>query len=81
VNIIVLDRTVLNGPELGIELAAALLQLYPKQYEIDKRTEQLANNATIGSLLAGEDPRRIAAGWRDSIDQFEQVRQEYLIYK
>jgi uncharacterized protein YbbC (DUF1343 family) len=81
VNIIVVDRTVLNGPELGIELAAALRQLYPKQYEIDKRTEQLANNATIGSLLAGEDPRRIAAGWRDSIDQFEHVRQEYLIYK
>jgi uncharacterized protein YbbC (DUF1343 family)/CubicO group peptidase (beta-lactamase class C family) len=81
VNIIVLDRTVLNGPELGIELAAALQQLYPKEFEIDKLTEQLANSAIIDSLLAGEDPRHIAAGWRDSIDQFEQIRQEYLIYK
>jgi uncharacterized protein YbbC (DUF1343 family) len=80
VNIILLDRTVLNAPELGIELASAVRQLYPKQYEIDKQTEQVANKVTLDLLLAGEDPLSIATGWPDSINQFEQIRQKYLIY-
>ena len=80
VNIIVLDRTVLNAPELGIELATAVRHLYPKQYEIDKQTEQVANKVTLDLLLAGEDPLSIATGWPDSINQFEQIRQKYLIY-
>jgi uncharacterized protein YbbC (DUF1343 family) len=81
VNIIVLDRTVLNAPELGIELAAAVRQLYPKQFEVDERTGELADKVTVDLLFAGEDPLSIAAGWRDSIDQFEQVRQRNLIYR
>jgi len=80
VNIIVLDRTVLNAPELGIELATAVRHLYPKHYEIDKQTEQVANKVTLDLLLAGEDPLSIAAAWPDSINRFDQIRQKYLIY-
>jgi uncharacterized protein YbbC (DUF1343 family) len=81
VNIIVIDRTVLDAPEVGIEIAAALRHLYPNQYEIDRHSESTASKATLDSLLDGMDPRRISAGWRNSIDQFEQARQKYLIYR
>ena len=81
VNIIVLDRTVLDVPELGIEMAAALRHLYPNQFKIDEQTELLTDGATLTSLRAGDDPLRIAAAWRDSMEHFEQVRQRYLIYR
>ncbi len=81
VNIILLDRTVLNAPELGIELASALRHLYPQQYHMDRMIELLANKAVFDAIMAGEDPQRIAADWREALEAFEQVRQKYLIYK
>jgi Protein of unknown function (DUF1343) len=70
-----------SSPAFKYSSTAAVQQLYPKQYEVDKETEQLINKVTLELLLAGKDPLSIAAGWRDSIDQFEQVRQKYLIYR
>jgi len=40
----------------------------------------LANQAAFQGLQAGEDPRRIAEGWRDGLDRFLLVRAKYLIY-
>ena len=80
VNIILLDRTVLNAPELGVELASALRHLYP-QYNMDRMIELLANKAVFDAITAGQDPQRIAADWREALESFAQVREKYLIYK
>jgi uncharacterized protein YbbC (DUF1343 family)/CubicO group peptidase (beta-lactamase class C family) len=81
VNILVVDRNALDAPELGIELASALHKLYPEQFHLDKISDILVNQSTLDSLSRGEDPRRIAEEWRDSLEKFEQIRQKYLIYK
>jgi uncharacterized protein YbbC (DUF1343 family) len=81
VNIIVVERNAFDAPELGIELAAALRKLYPDQFHPEKMIDILANQATFDALLAAEDPRRIAEDWRGPLQQFEQRRQKYLIYK
>jgi uncharacterized protein YbbC (DUF1343 family) len=80
VNLIVTDRNQLDSPELGIELASALLRLYPNDYKIDRIIELLANQQVLTSLLSGEDPRRIAEDWRDQLEAFEKVRAKYLLY-
>lgn len=81
VSISVLDRNTLDAPELGIELAAALLKLYPKDYKIERMSELLVNQAAFDALVAGQDPRRIAQGWRDSLEKFMELRKTYLLYK
>jgi uncharacterized protein YbbC (DUF1343 family) len=81
VNLVLTERNALDGPELGIELAAALRKLYPADYKIERMTELLVNQAVYDGLFAGEDPRRIAQDWQEGLDKFQAVRQKYLIYK
>lgn len=80
VNIIVTDRNALDAPELGIELASALLKMYPTQYKIDRMPELLIEQATFDAIVRGDDPRRIADGWREALEQFQTIRKKYLIY-
>ncbi|HVP43196.1 MAG TPA: serine hydrolase [Terriglobales bacterium] len=81
VNLIVTDRNHLDSPALGIELASALLKLYPQDYKIERMIDILANQATFDAIVAGTDPRRIAEDWRDDIERFEKVRGKYLLYR
>ena len=81
VNMIVLDRNSFEAPELGIELAAALHKLYPTDFKIDRMTDLLLNQAVYDGLMAGEDPRRIAADWEESLQKFLKLREKYLLYK
>jgi uncharacterized protein YbbC (DUF1343 family) len=80
VNLVLLDRNALDSPELGIELAAALHKLYPQQFKIEKMDALLLNLRAFAALLAGQDPRRIAEDWRESVEAFQKLRQKYLLY-
>ena len=79
-SIVIIDRETVDVAELGLELAAALHKLYPQQFEMAHVGDMLANQSAFQALQAGEDPRRIADGWRDGLEQFMQVRAKYLIY-
>jgi hypothetical protein len=76
----VTNREVLDAPELGIELAAALLKLFGYKFDVNRVNGLLVNKAAYAELQAGHDPRRIADDWRDGIDQFKIVRAKYLMY-
>ena len=80
VNIVVLDRYVIDSPALGIELATALHKLYPNDFQMDKMLAILANQATYDALVAATDPRRILETWHDALEDFQQRRQKYLLY-
>jgi uncharacterized protein YbbC (DUF1343 family)/CubicO group peptidase (beta-lactamase class C family) len=81
VNIVLTDRNSLDAPELGIELAAALKNLYAADYKIDRMPELLENQAAYDGLLAGKDPRRIAQDWQEGLEKFKTIREKYLLYK
>ena len=81
VNLVLTDRDLLDGPELGLELASALLKLYPEQFHMEKMMDILANQTVYNSIVKGEDPRRIAVDWQDDLLKFQQLRQKYLLYK
>lgn len=81
VNLIVTQRTVLDSPELGMELASALRTLYPNNWKMDNMLTSISNRQVYGQLVAGEDPRDIAEGWREDLERFDAVRAKYLLYK
>lgn len=80
IELIVTDRNVLDTPELGLEIAAALHKLYPEQYELDKIQILLANREVLHELESGRDPQRIEEDWQEALQNFEQKRKPYLIY-
>jgi uncharacterized protein YbbC (DUF1343 family)/CubicO group peptidase (beta-lactamase class C family) len=80
VNLVVTDRNALDSPEMGIEIAAALVKLYPSQYKIDRLDTLMVNKSSLDALLAGEDPRRIAEDWQDANERFAKLRSSYLLY-
>ena len=74
------DRNLLNAPELGIELIAALHHLYPQQFNLAKTAALIANSDTSQSLDDGQDPRTIAASWNADLETFIKRREPYLLY-
>src|SRR6266478_4003964 len=81
VNLVLSDRDLLEGPELGIGRASALLKLYPEQFHAEKMLDILANQAVYDAIAKSEDPHRIALDWQDDLLKFQQLRQKYLLYK
>ncbi len=81
VNIVLTDRNGLDAPELGMELAAALIKLYANDWKVEKMRPLLVNQSAYEALATGQDPRRIAQDWRDDMEKFQKVREKYLIYK
>jgi uncharacterized protein YbbC (DUF1343 family)/CubicO group peptidase (beta-lactamase class C family) len=81
VSIVLLDRNTLDAPELGVELASALHKLYLKDFKMERMEELLVNQATYEALAAGQDPRRVAEGWREAVQKFMELRGKYLLYK
>ncbi len=80
VNIIVTHRDALDAPEMGMEIAAALLKLYPNQYKLAGIDTLMVNKASLDALAAGTDPRRIAEDWQDADEKFTVMREKYLLY-
>jgi uncharacterized protein YbbC (DUF1343 family)/CubicO group peptidase (beta-lactamase class C family) len=80
VNILVTDRSALDAPELGIEIAAALHTLHPNEYKLAALDTLMVSKASLDALANGEDPRRIAEQWQDQIQKFMTIRAKYLLY-
>jgi uncharacterized protein YbbC (DUF1343 family)/CubicO group peptidase (beta-lactamase class C family) len=80
VRILVTDRNVLDSPELGVEIAAALHHFYADQFQLQKMNTLLADRAVFDAITAGGDPEHIAEGWRAELEAFEKLRQPALLY-
>ncbi len=75
-----LDRAALDGPALGIELAAALHHLYPGEFQIDRTLGMLGARAVLQAIKRGDDPRDIRQRWLPGLDDFCRRRARYLLY-
>jgi uncharacterized protein YbbC (DUF1343 family) len=80
VQILVADRNALDAPQLGVEVASALLSLYPENFKVADVDALLRSKAVLDALKAGEDPRRVAEEWREGLEKFEALRARYLLY-
>ena len=80
IEMMVVDRDRLDAPELGMEIAAALLRLFPHDYDASRIDALILNQATVQQLERGTDPRSIAASWQPDLRAYEQRRARYLLY-
>jgi uncharacterized protein YbbC (DUF1343 family) len=75
------DRAALQTMRMGIEIAAALAKLYPRNFETAKMIALVGNTATIKQLADGDEPAAIADRWNAEIETFRKVRAKYLLYR
>ena len=80
VDLVVTDRNVVDSPELGLEIAAAIYKLFGDKFQLNKIDTLLVNKSILDQLLAGRDPQRIAEGWQQQLQDFEAKRKPYLLY-
>lgn len=81
VQVDLIDREALDSPELGVELAAALLTLFPVDFKLDDTLLLLGSHAVVDGIRQGRDPRRLAYDWeQDQLQTFRKLRSRYLLY-
>ena len=80
VQIVLLDRQVLDSPALGVEITSALYRLYPKDFEIDKTLGLIGSREVLQAIKDGQDPVVIAQNWQEPLEQFYKLRSKYLLY-
>lgn len=80
IKILLIDRQILNSPNLGIEIASALYRLYPKDFMLDKILELIGSKEILMAIKNGQDPYLIAQGWQKSLEEFFKLRSKYLLY-
>ncbi|PYT40068.1 MAG: hypothetical protein DMG45_17785 [Acidobacteria bacterium] len=71
----------MRSMRMGLEIAAILEKLYPKQFEISKMIELVGNADTMQQLQSGVPPEKIVASWSESLTAFDQIRRKYFLYK
>jgi uncharacterized protein YbbC (DUF1343 family) len=74
------DRASLDSMRMGLEIAATLAKLYPKEFALDKILTLLGSQATLERLKRGDAPARIVGGWAGELEPFRKMRAKYLLY-
>jgi uncharacterized protein YbbC (DUF1343 family) len=77
----VTDRAAVRSMRVGLEVAAILQKLYPKQFDVSKLIDLVGNSDAIQQLQSGIAPDKIVASWSDALAAFEQTRRKYFLYK
>ena len=78
--IVVTDRNAVRPVRVGVELAAALLKLFPGKFEVDAAARLFGSLDGLSRVKAGEDPAAIAASWAAGESRWRLMRAKYLLY-
>ena len=78
--IVITDRVALRPTRVGLEIASALLRLYPSKYEVDQGVKLIGSKEAIARLKTGDDPAAIAASWSGAEARWRLLRAKYLLY-
>jgi uncharacterized protein YbbC (DUF1343 family)/CubicO group peptidase (beta-lactamase class C family) len=81
VRFVITNREVFDSTRLGLEIAAALQQLYPGKIDFAANKRLIGSDDVIRRLQAGEDPRNIQQSYEDALQAFNARRTQYLLYK
>ena len=74
------SRNAVRPVRVGVEIASALLKLFPGKFEIDSATRLFGSAAGLTRLKAGDDPAAIAGSWSGAEARWRLLRAKYLLY-
>jgi uncharacterized protein YbbC (DUF1343 family) len=78
--VVLVDRQALDSPALGVEIASALYNLYPKDFQLDKTLPLMGTDELLQAIRDGRDRDSIVLNWQGPLEQFRKLRSQYLLY-
>ncbi len=81
INIIVTNRDTFDSFRTGLEIAAALEKLYPKDWDVDKFSRLLVNQETLEMFKRGDLPEAIEKAIVPRLADYQKRRTTFLLYK
>jgi uncharacterized protein YbbC (DUF1343 family)/CubicO group peptidase (beta-lactamase class C family) len=79
--ILITDREAVRPVRVGVEIAGALVKLFPANFQVDLARRLFGSADGIARLKAGEDPAAIAASWAGAEARWRLLRAKYVIYR
>jgi uncharacterized protein YbbC (DUF1343 family)/CubicO group peptidase (beta-lactamase class C family) len=80
VQIILVDRQALDAAALGVEIASALHQLHPGDFQMDKTLSMIGSRAVLQAIKEGQSPDSIIQSWQPALEDFLELRSKYVLY-
>ncbi len=80
VNLIITDRKAFESVITGLEIAAQLKKLFPKDFSVERFNRLLVNQKIFDAFRQGSDARALKQIWETELDGFRAVRRKYLLY-
>jgi len=77
----VTNRESFDAARLGIEIAGALLKLYPGKISLELNRQLIGSEETLRALAAGEEPQAVRQKQQDALQTFLPLREKYLLYR
>jgi uncharacterized protein YbbC (DUF1343 family) len=78
--ITVVDRDAVRPVRLGVEIASALIKVFPGALDVDRAAGLFGSADGLARLKAGEDPATIASSWAAAEARWRLLRAKYLLY-
>jgi uncharacterized protein YbbC (DUF1343 family)/CubicO group peptidase (beta-lactamase class C family) len=80
VNLIITDRGSFHPVASSVQIACALVKLYPGEWKADDYLRLIANRAVVQTIKAGKPAHDAIALWQPDLAAFAKVRNKYLLY-
>ncbi len=80
VSVRITDRRAARPMRMGLEIAALLYKLYPRNFGPGKMLHLLGNAETVRQLQDGAPPEEIIQSWSAALKAFEEMRRTYFLY-
>ncbi len=80
VNLIITNRNAFEPVLTGLEMAAQIYKLYPKEFNVDKFNRLLVSDKIYSAFKQGSEAKALRQIWDSELEQFKAIRQKYLLY-
>jgi uncharacterized protein YbbC (DUF1343 family)/CubicO group peptidase (beta-lactamase class C family) len=80
VNLIITNRDALEPVLTGLEMAAQIYKLYPKEFNVEKFNRLLVSDNIYNAFRQGSEAKALRQIWQGELEQFKAIRQKYLLY-
>ncbi|MCU1262375.1 MAG: hypothetical protein JWO80_5260 [Bryobacterales bacterium] len=80
VRFVITDREALNSVRLGLEIIAAMDELYPGKLAVEVNQRLIGSKAVVAMLKAKADPKIIEKSFQPDLERFLRTREKYLLY-
>ena len=80
INVFVTNRNSFEPVLTGLEIAAQIFKMYPKEFNVDKFNRLLVSDKIFNAFKQGSEAKALKQIWENDLEKFKATRQKYLLY-